>query len=68
MNKKYIVKPDNNTTNIKKESIEISVERDEQEEDEVYCCWYKCPKCSDTNIRRSSNFCPNCGVKLTWIK
>ena len=45
--------------------IEIG-EKDNQGKDEVYCNWYKCPKCSDTMITHHQNFCGNCGIKLKW--
>ena len=34
--------------------------------DEIYCDWYRCPKCKEESITRSSKFCPDCGVKLQW--
>ena len=34
--------------------------------DELYANWYQCPNCKDDFIVRSSNFCPECGVKLQW--
>jgi hypothetical protein len=34
--------------------------------DEIFCDWYRCPKCKEESITRSSKFCPDCGVKLQW--
>jgi len=32
--------------------------------DEMYCDFFRCSECEDTNITQWSNFCPNCGVKI----
>ena len=34
--------------------------------EEVWCDWYRCPKCNKSNIARGYSFCPDCGVKLQW--
>ena len=28
--------------------------------------WYKCPACKFNSIALEFNFCPDCGVKLTY--
>lgn len=33
--------------------------------DERYCNWYECISCGGSMITASSNFCPNCGKKLS---
>jgi hypothetical protein len=36
--------------------------------DELYCEWFRCPKCDGTDITEDSNFCPNCGLDLKDYK
>ena len=33
-------------------------------EDELYCWWYECSNCKNTNITRAWDYCPNCGAKI----
>ena len=35
--------------------------------DEIYCSWYKCPKCKEEMITQSCHYCPYCGVELSWV-
>jgi len=28
--------------------------------------WFKCPKCEYDSVMVKSNYCSNCGVKLSW--
>lgn len=32
--------------------------------DELYCEWFKCPKCSESNIAEFFNYCPDCGYDV----
>ncbi len=34
--------------------------------DELYCVWYRCPKCKKEHIARFFRYCPVCGVQLQW--
>jgi len=34
--------------------------------DELYCGFYKCPKCGSTYVMKKFNFCPDCGIRLVW--
>lgn len=43
--------------------------------DSVYCSQYKCPQCSKSFVMPYGEslvdlikFCPNCGIKILWIK
>ena len=35
------------------------------DKDEVYCHWFTCGNCGKKNIMTDSNFCPDCGYKIT---
>jgi hypothetical protein len=35
-------------------------------ESEVFCEWFHCPKCEETDIQKSYSFCPNCGVAIKF--
>ena len=35
---------------------------------EVFCYWFECPKCGCQEIMRGFNFCPECGVDITFPK
>ena len=52
---------------IKQNKVKIS-EKNNIGKDEIYCNWYKCPKCRDVMIISSSRYCTNCGIKLIWKK
>ena len=43
-------------------------EADQVGMDEWWCMWFKCKKCGEENITWNFNFCPDCGVKIKWIK
>lgn len=43
----------------------VLTEKDYIGKEEVYCGWYKCPKCGGGNIGYSYKHCPDCGVKVT---
>jgi len=32
--------------------------------EELYCEWFRCPNCKDSNVRRGFRYCPNCGFDL----
>jgi hypothetical protein len=34
--------------------------------DEMYCDWYKCPKCYTPEIAIGFKYCPMCGEKIEW--
>jgi len=36
--------------------------------DEVYCDWFRCPKCGKDDIANFCNYCPTCGVKIEFKK
>lgn len=38
------------------------------DKDELYCNWYICPNCEGKYITVFFNYCPMCGVKLTFSK
>ena len=52
---------------IKQNKVKIS-EKNNIGRDEIYCNWYRCPKCRDVMITSSSRYCTNCGIKLIWKK
>lgn len=59
-------------TSIKQEEREnktVSISKvDFYTEDELYCDWYKCRNCEETDIAEDFNYCPNCGVRINWIQ
>lgn len=50
------------------EEVIISKSKDDTGTDEWYCRWFRCPNCKKNWIYVQSNYCPNCGVKLKWVK
>jgi hypothetical protein len=36
--------------------------------DDMYVEWFKCPKCTETNLLSTFKFCPDCGAPLDWSK
>ena len=36
------------------------------EQDEWWTTFYKCPKCNVAHVTRASNYCMNCGTKITF--
>jgi len=36
-------------------------------DDELYTDWYRCPRCGDSNITASFNYCPHCGVRVKLV-
>lgn len=53
-----------------KKEIEISLSKDDDGKDEAWCNWYNCPNCKPkyAEIMPGFSYCPNCGVKLKWVK
>ena len=49
-------------------AVTVNRQKDHYDKDEIYCDWYKCPKCGDTYLRSCDNYCGHCGVKLNWEK
>lgn len=41
-------------------------EKDYIGKEEMWCGWYKCPKCGNTNIAYGFQFCPDCGIKISY--
>lgn len=33
---------------------------------EYLTVWFKCPKCEHSFVLLKSNYCNNCGIKLSW--
>lgn len=46
----------------------IKLELENLGEDELWCYWFRCPKCKDENVRKYLRFCPNCGFDLIDYK
>ena len=36
--------------------------------DEMYCDWYECPNCHETMLFEECNYCPICGIEVTFIE
>lgn len=34
--------------------------------DEWWAAWFACPNCKKTNIAFGFNFCPNCGIGISF--
>jgi len=52
-----------------KMSKEVTITKAESMgKDEMYCEWFKCPECGDTNVAIDSKYCPECGAKITWAR
>lgn len=44
----------------------ITEEMRNSEGDDLWSEWYTCPSCGHEDVRPSSKFCNECGVKLRW--
>jgi rRNA maturation protein Nop10 len=44
----------------------IITKNDENCIDEIYCMFYKCPKCGSELVIRDFDYCPGCGNKLKF--
>lgn len=51
-----------------KEEIKVSKTKDDMGKDEWWCNWYRCNNCTKSYIGPGFKFCPNCGLKIKWIK
>lgn len=47
-----------------KEQIEPQKFLESEGKDEMYCEWFRCDRCEDSNIFAGANFCPNCGQDI----
>lgn len=46
--------------------IKINIIEDFCDRDEIYCDFYKCPKCGNNRVFFKDNFCSDCGGKFEW--
>lgn len=44
----------------------IVEQKDSLGKDELWVEWFNCPKCENSNVIIHSNYCSECGIKLTW--
>lgn len=49
-----------------KKKVEVTIGRDFKE-GEFLIELYKCPDCGQWSLTQGFNFCPSCGVSVTWI-
>ena len=51
----------------KNDAVVVIPELNYEYKDEYYGPYYECPRCNKVEIEIRHNYCPYCGIRISWI-